>query len=117
MKVLLVNKFHYLKAGAERVYFSTADVLRKNGHEVVFFSMKDERNIECPEEKYFVSFVDFSNFTNWFKKSLRFIYNFQAARNIEKLILAEKPDIAHLHNISHQITYSIVKKLKNMVFQ
>ena len=41
MKILLVNKFHYMKGGAERYYFTLADALKKSGHEVIFFSIKD----------------------------------------------------------------------------
>ena len=44
MKVLLVNKFHYMKGGAESYYFTLADIFKKQGHEVIFFSMKHEKN-------------------------------------------------------------------------
>lgn len=112
MKILLINKFHYVKGGAESVYFDTQEVLEKNGHEVIFFSMADERNKPSAQEKYFVPFVDFSSTKNWFSKALRFIYYPRAAKNLEKLIQVEKPDVAHLHNVSHQLTYSILKPLK-----
>ena len=55
MKVLLVNKFHYKKGGSETYYFTLAEALKKQGHEVIFFSMKDEKNIPCEQEEYFVS--------------------------------------------------------------
>ena len=44
MKILMVNKFHYLKGGSEKYYFDLASLLKDNGHEVAFFSMKDEKN-------------------------------------------------------------------------
>jgi len=112
MKILLVNKFHYLKGGSERVYFDTKELLEKNGHQVVCFSMKDERNVASPQEKYFVPNVDFNSRWNWFGKAARYIYFPRAAKNLEKLIIDEKPDLAHLHNISHQLTASILKPLK-----
>lgn len=37
MKILLINKFHYLRGGAERVYFNTAKVLSEHGHDLAFF--------------------------------------------------------------------------------
>ena len=55
MKVCLVNKFHYQKGGSETYYFTLAEALKAHQHEVVFFSMKDEKNIPCEQEKYFVS--------------------------------------------------------------
>ena len=54
MKVLLVNKFHYKKGGSETYYFTLADAFKKRGHEVIFFAMRDEKNIPCEQEKYFV---------------------------------------------------------------
>ncbi len=45
MKILLVNKFHYLKGGSEKYYFELGELLKENGHEVAFFSMEDEENI------------------------------------------------------------------------
>lgn len=112
MKILLVNKYHYLRGGSERVYFNTKELLERNGHEVICFSMKDERNLPCPQEKYFVPEVDFSNHKSWPSKVARFFYNVDAARRLEQLILEEKPDIAHLHNIAHQLTPSILKPLR-----
>jgi len=111
MKVLLINKFHYLKGGAERVYFNTKEVLESRGHQVVCFSMKDEKNLPCDQEIYFVDTVNFENNKHWFKKAMRFIYYKKSAQNLEQLIKQEKPDIAHLHNVSHHLTYSILKPL------
>ena len=55
MKVLLVNKFHYMKGGSERYYFTLAETFQTLGHEVIFFAMQDEKNLPCAQEKYFVS--------------------------------------------------------------
>ena len=40
MKILLVNKYHYVKGGSETYYFGLADLLTKLGHEVIYFSMQ-----------------------------------------------------------------------------
>lgn len=112
MKILLVNKFHYLKGGSEKVYFDTKELLEKNGHTVVCFSMEHEKNEACADDQYFVSSVDYSTHDNWFSKAKRFIYNKEATEKLEILLEQEKPDIAHLHNISHQLTPSILKPLK-----
>ncbi len=112
MKILLINKFHYLKGGAERVYFDTKRLLEENGHTVVCFSMQDEQNVPCTESEFFVPYVDFSENSGWLKKGLRFVYYKESAKRLQKLIVEEKPDIAHLHNVYHQLTYSILKPLK-----
>ena len=112
MKILLVNKFHYLKGGSERVYFLTKKILEENGHDVICFSMKDERNLPSDEAKYFSSNIDFSSTERWVGKSRKFICNPEAAKKLKQLIDKEKPDVAHLHNISHQLTPSILKPLR-----
>ena len=61
MKILLVNKYHYVKGGSETYYFGLADLLTKLGHEVIYFSMADINNKPCEQEKYFVSNVDFNS--------------------------------------------------------
>ncbi len=114
MKVLLINKFYYIKGGSERVFFNTKELLEKNGHQVICFSMKDSRNLPSSYEKYFVPYVDFQNKKKWLRKVLRFIYFKKSAKSLAQLIAQEKPDIAHLHNISHQITPAILKPLKKL---
>lgn len=115
MKVLLVNKFFFLKGGAETSFFDTAEVLTKKGHEVIFFSMAHPANFESTYAKYFVSRVDFENTGSWLQQieaSLRILYSWEARENLDELLKAEKPDIVHLHNIHHQISPSILHTLK-----
>lgn len=116
MKVLLINKFHYQRGGSETYYFSLAQALSKMGHEVIYFSMKDEKNLPCEQERYFVSNVDYNDKKQGVLKKLRLgfkiIYSFEAKHNIEELIQAERPDLAHIGLIHRQITFSVVDVLK-----
>lgn len=99
MKVLQINNVHYRRGGADAVYLNTAELLRQHGDEVVFFNMLKDKNLPCKDEKYWVSSDESRGGGLLSKiKSLRdFFYNPEAARKIEELILAEKPDIAHVH--------------------
>jgi len=115
MKILLINKYHYFKGGAERAYFDTAKILADHGHDVAFFSMKHPNNRPSRWSKYFIKEVDYrakNNLGEKIKAVLNIFYNFQAKRNLEKLFLKFKPDIAHLHNIYHQLSPSIIDVLK-----
>ena len=114
MKVLLINKYNYYRRGAESVFLDTKRLLEQNGHEVVVFAMDYPKNLPSPYSKYFVSFVDTENPSLWtgLKAFFRSIYSFEAARKLEQLISDAKPDIAHLHNIYHQISPSILRTLK-----
>lgn len=116
MKVLLIHKFHYMLGGTETFHYNLAEALVAAGHEVIFFSMQDERNIPCPQDKYFVSNVDYNDPNlrgiNKIKVGLKLIYNFEAKKKFEQLIIDEKPDIAHIGLLHRQITFSVVDVLK-----
>ena len=116
MKVLLINKYFHLKGGAEKSYFDTADILKKNGHEVMFFSMTGSQNRESPYSPYFVSPVDYASTNSIFKKMKaagRLLYSFEARSRLKRLLMREKPDIVHLHNIHHQISPSILHTFRS----
>lgn len=115
MKILLVNKFHYIKGGSETYYFGLGELLQKQGHEVIYFSMKDERNRPCEQEKYFVNNVDFNapmSKAQTVKVALKMLYSFEAKKKFEQLIREEKPDIVHLNIFQSQLTGSIVDVAK-----
>ena len=115
MKILLVNKYHYVKGGSETYYFGLADLLTKLGHEVIYFSMADINNKPCEQEKYFVSNVDFNSNISTLQKvkaGFRVLYSFEAKKNISALIEQEHPDIVHINLVHRHITLSIVRAIK-----
>jgi glycosyltransferase involved in cell wall biosynthesis len=110
MKILLINKFYYLKGGSERYVFDLKGSLEKNGHHVAVFSMQDERNLNTPYGKYFARYVDLNRFN--ILNIIKYFYNWDAVKRLERLIRDEKPDIAHLNNIAHQLTPAMIRVLK-----
>ncbi|MGN0007643.1 MAG: glycosyltransferase [Alistipes sp.] len=94
MKILLINNFHYRKGGSEAVYFNMARMLVRHGHEVLFFSCTDSRNEPCGQSGYFIK----PNASlPKIEGAIRYFYNREAKRNLERLIAEERPDIAHVH--------------------
>ena len=115
MKILMVNKFFYIKGGSETYYFSLKKLLEQNGHEVIDFSMKDEKNFESKYADFFVDGVDYNKKQSIFSKiksGMKIIYSLEAKKKLEKLIKETKPDIAHLHIFQHQLSLSILDVLK-----
>ena len=110
MKILQINKFNYLRGGAERCFLELSKILAEHGNEVITFSMQHEKNLHNQYEKYFTNEVNLNTFS--LKNIFKIFYNREAAKKLEALIKKEKPDIAHLHNIYHQISTSIIKVLK-----
>lgn len=111
MKVLLVNKLFFPRGGSERVFFSEADLLKRKGHQIAFFSMFDQRNLSCPQSKYFISHIDYETPVNIKLKilqSLKMLYSFEAKKKLKELLNDYQIDIVHLHNIYHQISPSIL---------
>ena len=111
MKILMVNKFFYIKGGSETYYFALKRKLEHKGHTVVDFSMQDEKNYESPYASYFVKNVDYAKETSVFFKigmALNIIYSREAKRKFEELVIQEKPDVVHLHIFQHQLSPSIL---------
>ncbi len=114
MKILMVNKYYFVKGGSERYLFDLKKVLEKNGHEIIPFAMKDKNNFQSEFSQYFVDHVDYDVpfSVKKIKEAGRLIYSFHARKQIEALIEATKPDVAHLHMIDHQISPSILHSLR-----
>lgn len=115
MKVLMVNKFFYIKGGSETYYFALKKLLQEKGHEVIDFSMEDALNFPSPYTDYFVENVEYNGRTSLVDKiklSSRILYSFEAKKKLEALIRKTKPDIAHLHIFQHQMSPSILAVLQ-----
>ena len=110
MKILMVNKFHYLKGGSEKYYFDLAKLLTEKGHEVAFFSMIDERNAKTGYKEYFVSKFDLNASSKL--KFLDVIYSRKNKKIMENVLDEFKPDIVHLNNFQRQLSASIISPIK-----
>lgn len=111
MRVLLVNKFHYRKGGAETYNFALAEGLRAAGHEVAFFSMKHPDNLPCEQAKYFVTQREYNGGTSPLKKvvdGVSLVYSREAREKFDALLRDFQPDIIHMSNVHRQITLSIL---------
>lgn len=117
MKVLLCNKFHYRRGGDCVYTFALAELLRRRGHRVLFFSMRHPQNEPCAQEPYFVDFIDYREMNlrktpqNALRVLLRSIYSQQARARIRRLLRDHRPDLAHLQNIHSYLTPSILLEL------
>ncbi|HET9570200.1 MAG TPA: glycosyltransferase [Bacteroidales bacterium] len=114
MKILQINNCHYSRGGADIVYLNTGKLLEDHGHQVFYFSQKNQKNIYAATSNYFV------NETNYFRNSFfeklfsipRFFYSLEARKKISKLIIDLHPDVAHFHLYKAVLTPSILMELK-----
>lgn len=116
MKILLANKFFYLNGGSETVFFQEREYLLNKGYEIADFSMKDKKNVISPTSDCFLPKTDYNkynrNLAEKIYQAFSFIHSPIAIKSLKELLITYKPDIAHLHNIYHQLTPSIIPVLK-----
>ncbi len=114
MTVLQVNKFHYLKGGAERYYLDVGALLEAGGKRVAHLAMRHPENLQAGPDDVFVSEVDYRasmGLPSKVRQGLRSIYNLEASRAARGIARRLRPAVAHLHNIYHQLTPSVVRAL------
>lgn len=115
MKILEINKYYFVKGGAEKHFFDVIDLLKSAGNEVAVFSMAHNKNRQSEWNKYFVSEVGYSNEYRLLKKIkgvFRMFYSFEAKRKINKVLDEFQPDLVHIHNIYHQLSPIILFEIK-----
>lgn len=111
MKILMVNKFYYIKGGSETYYFTLKRILESNGHKVIDFSMLDDKNYPSKYTNFFIENIDYSGKKTLLEKikmATNIIYSFEAKKKFKKIVQETKPDIIHLHIFQHQISPSIL---------
>lgn len=82
---------------------------------MIFFSMKDKRNLPCKQSRYFVSNIEFNGDLPLREKihaGSRMIYSLEAKRKMERLIRDERPDIVHINLFHRVLTASVVDAAK-----
>ncbi len=117
MKIILANKYYYLRGGAERYVLDLERLLGARGHETAPFAMRSDRNLPSPYTGYFVSEVQTERVRLGWQGARtigRMIYSREAKRNIQTLVRDFHPDLCHVHNIYYQISPSILVALHEL---
>ncbi len=117
MRILYCNKYNYAFSGTESYLFSLMELMRSRGHEVALFSMADPRGEATPYDRHFVPHIDFKlsgqSFFRKAKLAAHAIYSTDARRCLRTLIAEFRPDVAHVRNIYHHLSPSILFELKS----
>lgn len=122
MKIILVNYRYFISGGPERYYFNIKEILERNGHEVIPFSIKSSRNFPNDYEKYFLDIVDDEVYFAQAKKSLkvvlksftRMFYSFEAKNKFKQLLLDTKPDLVYIMQYHNKISPSIIDSARSL---
>jgi glycosyltransferase involved in cell wall biosynthesis len=112
MRVVQVNKFHFVKGGAERYYLDLSAALARRGLVVNHLAMDHPRNLAASPGDRFVRHVDYRERAGWLERSrqgMRSIYNREAAARARELAASGERPVAHLHNVYHQLSPSVIR--------
>jgi glycosyltransferase involved in cell wall biosynthesis len=117
MNILVVNWTWYPSGGDWTYVENMVNLYKQKGHNVVPFSMKDDRNIPTQYSEYFIENIDYKkidkhSITAGLKVVSKSIYSTEAQKNLEQLLTDVKIDFAHINVIHHYITPTILKILK-----
>jgi glycosyltransferase involved in cell wall biosynthesis len=114
-KLLSINNYHYVRGGAEWVFLAHNEMFAESGWDVIPFAMQHESNSPSDWDEYFVEEIELGaddSFASRLRKSVKAIYSREAQKKIDRLLLEQKPDLAHGHNIYHHISPAILSTLK-----
>jgi len=118
LKIIIVNYRYFVSGGPERYLFNVKELLEKNGHEIIPFSVKNKRNRPTQYENYFLDPIgeDHEVYFREYKKTniktisksfSRMFYSFEARKKLNCLIKAVNPDLIYVLNYQNKISASI----------
>lgn len=111
MKVLNVGSHHRVKGGSDRYFLALERLLEQKGHRVIPFAARSPEPDAGEETLHFSRGVDPDDPSP--ADVARFVFNREARRSIAGLLEKHRPDVAHLHAYSGQLSASILKPLRD----
>ena len=114
MNVLLVSNHHgRLAGGAVAMVRMTEELLRSAGHDVTTFAVHEDANFDSPARAYYPSTPDLRRQPLPSDDTGASPYSIPARVRIRRLVRANRPDVAHLHNVFGKLTLSVVDALRS----
>jgi glycosyltransferase involved in cell wall biosynthesis len=123
MKIIIINYRYFISGGPERYLFNIKEILEKNGHTVIPFSVKSDHNRPSEYDNFFLSpvgdgsevyFKEYkkSDIKTVFKSFSRMFYSFEAKRKLNRLIRETNPDLIYVLQFQNKISASIFDAAK-----
>jgi len=119
MNILVANWTWYPSGGDWTYIESICKLYESKGHNIIPFSLNNEKNFVTNYDKYFLDEINYKifynkiNLTKGIKSAIKSIYSFEAKEKLKLLLSDNKVDIAQLNNISNYQTPSIIPVLKD----
>jgi len=111
MRILYCNKYNYRFSGTEQYLFDLMAGLRERGHEVSLFSSDDLEGTTA-NHPFARAPRLLANLQAQALRAGRAIYSWEARRALRRVIAGFGPQLAHVRNIYHHLSPSILWELK-----
>jgi glycosyltransferase involved in cell wall biosynthesis len=114
--ILCVNNYHYLRGGAEAVYFAHQGLMQSIGWRTACFAMQHPDNLPSEWSPWFVEEIEYGRhygLADNLKRAFKVVYSFEARNKLAGLLTRFTPDLAHLHNVYHHLSPAIIPLLKS----
>jgi glycosyltransferase involved in cell wall biosynthesis len=116
MRILYCNKYNFAFSGTEVYLFELMDLMRSYGHHTALFSMANPRGQPAGYDQHLVPAINFKSANPGLFGSARLglnaLYSRQARQKARDMIEEFRPDVAHVRNIYHHLSPSILWELK-----
>src|SRR5205085_2281758 len=115
-KLLSVNNYYYPRGGAEVLFLEQNRMFENAGWQVVPFAMRHRENLPTPWDEYFPDEIEYGRdygIAGKLVRASRVIYSIQARERMSKLLSVFSPSVAHVHNIYHHLSPSILPLLRD----
>jgi glycosyltransferase involved in cell wall biosynthesis len=113
--LLAINNYYYPRGGAEVLFLEHNRMFENIGWQVVPFAMRHPRNLGTPWADYFPDEIEFGTdygLAGKIVRAPRVIYSRQARQKMRALLGTVRPHVAHVHNIYHHLSPSVLPLLK-----
>jgi glycosyltransferase involved in cell wall biosynthesis len=115
MRILHVNKFLYRRGGAEGYMLDVAALQVAAGHQVAFFGMEHPDNPPQRFARHLPAFVRLepppAGAARRAAAAARMVWSSSSRRGMDAVVRAFRPDVAHAHNLYHQLSPSVLRPL------
>ena len=76
MKILVINRQSSIDGGADRVFKNNLDLLKANGHEVIFFTVNDHSEIVYKYQDYLPKKINYKEikFKDYITGTINYLY-------------------------------------------
>jgi len=110
MNILIANWSWYPSGGDWTYVDNISRFYKELHHNIIPFSMKDERNYSSSFSKYFINNINYKNLNtkknliNLFNVLTKTFYSVEVKKNLVKLLNENEINVAHFNNVHHYLS-------------